>query len=427
MNVDQHGRDHPSSDLLTGAEACQLLGIKRQTLYAYVSRGLLQSEPKGGGTREHLYRREDIEKLRARRDARSGHGPVAASALRWGEPVLESAITSVQHGELRYRGRSAVELARDGTPIEEIAGLLWECDGSEGAAPKPARTSKTNDIRGLRIDDLASLLPPKTHALGVLPLLNAALAVRDPDRFTAPTQAEIPRAKTLLRCLASALGLGFDPSLMSRALHQQSLAHAVLEGIGARATKTSIALINAALVLSADHELNASTFAVRVTASTGADLYACISTGLATVSGPKHGGACDRIEALVTETARPENALAVIQARARRGESIPGFGHPFYPSGDPRGGTLVDMAAPRASSQLRLRTLMALVDAVRDRGMEGPALDTGLCAIAFALGAPPGTAAGLFAVGRCVGWIAHVFEQRKAGFLMRPRARYTGP
>mgnify|MGYP002478942468 CR=1 FL=1 len=88
------------------------MGIKRQTLYAYVSRGLLESTPKGGPTREHLYRREDIERLKARHAARSGHGAVAASALRWGEPVLESAITKVSDGELHYRGQSATELAR---------------------------------------------------------------------------------------------------------------------------------------------------------------------------------------------------------------------------------------------------------------------------------------------------------------------------
>lgn len=436
MNIDQRGINNQYAELLTGAEACRLLGIKRQTLYAYVSRGLLQSEPKGGPTREHLYRREDIERLKARHDARSGHGAVAASALRWGEPVLESAITSVSNGELRYRGKSAVELARAGKSIESVADLLWQCEGQDDktSASKNARDKhkNTEELRGLRAGDLAFLLPPKIPALSVLPLVAAVLGARDPDRYLAPDHSEIPRARALIHCLAAALGLGHNPHLMPIALRQKSIAETVLAGIGARITKSSIALVNAALVLCADHELNASTFAVRVTASTGADLYACVGTGLAAVSGPKHGGACDRIEALVMESARPENALSVIQARARRGETIQGFGHPFYPKGDPRGAPLIEMVSPRApkpgdTKNIRLRTLLALVSAMYARSMETPSIDTGLVAVAFALGAPPGTASGLFAIGRSVGWIAHVFEQRKADFLMRPRARYVGP
>lgn len=425
MNIDQRGFNNQSIELLTGEEACRLLGIKRQTLYAYVSRGLLESTPKGGPTREHLYRREDIERLKARHDARSGHGAVAASALRWGEPVLESAITKVSDGELHYRGQLATELARCQASIEDTAALLWQCE--------PERVHGKNLLQGLRPAKLASLLPSSTPALSALPLLVTAIAARDPDRWLSAEHIEIPRARMLIHGLAAGLGLGLDASLMSAALKKATIAETVLTAIGAPITKTSTALINAALVLTADHELNASTFAVRVTASTGADLYACISTGLAAVSGPKHGGSCDRIEALILECGRPENVPSVIKARTRRGEAIQGFGHPLYPKGDPRGACLLSMleslapASLKSPKHLRLRTLSALISAMRERGMEGPTIDIGLVATAFALSAPPGTAAGLFAVARSVGWIAHIFEQRKADFLMRPRARYTGP
>jgi citrate synthase len=185
--------------------------------------------------------------------------------------------------------------------------------------------------------------------------------------------------------------------------------------------------LDAALVTSADHELNASTFAVRVAASTGADLYACMAAGLAALSGPRHGGACDRIEALVAETGRPERAAEIVRERFRRGETVPGFGHPLYPDGDPRGRLLLDEAR-RLSGRPgpALRTLFALVEAMRRAEREAPTVDVGLVALSSALGLPGGTAAGLFAIGRTAGWIAHALEQRSAGFLLRPRARYIG-
>ncbi|HYU44302.1 MAG TPA: citrate/2-methylcitrate synthase [Vicinamibacteria bacterium] len=154
---------------------------------------------------------------------------------------------------------------------------------------------------------------------------------------------------------------------------------------------------------------------------------ACVSAGLAALSGPRHGGACDRVEALVAETARPARARDVVRDRSRRGESVPGFGHPLYPQGDPRAGVLLAEArrqAPRPPQALQ--TLWALVAAMSEAGQQAPTLDAGLVALSLALGLPGGSAAGLFAVGRSAGWIAHALEQRAAGFLLRPRAHYVG-
>jgi citrate synthase len=164
-----------------------------------------------------------------------------------------------------------------------------------------------------------------------------------------------------------------------------------------------------------------------VAASTGADLYACVTAALAALSGPRHGGTCDRIEMLVTEAGAPRHAAAALDARLRRGDAIPGFGHPLYPHGDPRGRVLLETARALDARAKPLRTLLAIVQAMRERGREEPTLDTGLVALAGALGLPPGTAVGLFAVGRTAGWIAHALEQQAAGFVLRPRARYVGP
>jgi citrate synthase len=422
-NVDQRGfvNQPIAADAawLGGAEAAALLGIKRETLYAYTSRGLVRSEP-GGQGRERRYHREDLERLRARRDARSGHGPVAAGALRWGEPVLESAITMLAASGPRYRGHPAVTLAA-ATPFEAVAELLWSGE-LPGGDP-----SWSADGLGLRARPLASLLPSSSHPFATLSLAVPALAAADPGRFDATDDAEQGRARALVLRMAALLGFAQNPAAARAAVSAGSVARAVLVGLGARTGPRAERAVNGALVLSADHELNPSSFTVRIAASSGADLYACVSAGLGTLSGPLHGRSCDRVEALVAEAGRPEDARAAVHERARRGETVPGFGHTVYPAGDPRATPLLEAAAELAPNRPSVRAVLAIVDAARELGREPPTIDVGLVALAHALSLPSGSAAGLFAVGRAAGWIAHVFEQRAAGFILRPRARYVGP
>jgi citrate synthase len=185
-------------------------------------------------------------------------------------------------------------------------------------------------------------------------------------------------------------------------------------------------VINQALVLSAEHDLNPSTFTARVAASTGADLYAVISAALSTLSGPEHGAACDRVEALISEVATPGRAERVIRERALRGEPIPGFVHPLYPDGDPRAPPLLAAAQQLHGQEPRLRVLQAIVRVMRETGRGAPTLDAGLVAVALATGLEDGATA-MFALGRIAGWVAHTLEQRQQGFIVRPRARYVGP
>ncbi|WP_437939982.1 citrate synthase family protein [Sorangium sp. So ce341] len=427
--VDLPDSEQRPSAYVTGAEAAELLGVKRETLYAYASRGVLRGVP-GGRGRARLYLRADIERLKARHDARAGHGPVAAEALRWGEPVLESALTAIGPRGPVYRGKEAVALALEDAPFEAVAELLWTGELPVGApAARPGRLS-------VRPAKLAALLPEGTPPLAALALVVPALGAHDPARHVGapsgdgriPTSdAERARARALVRSLAALVGLGRDPARATAALEAEGAARRLLVALGASPSKKAERAVNRALLISADHELNASTFAVRVAASTGADLYACVSAGLAALSGPRHGGATDRVEALVAEAARPERAAAAVHERLRRGEPIPGFGHRLYPEGDPRAQALLDTARALAPQSAALRTVLALVDALRDAGHDPPSLDMGLVAITAALGLPSGSAAALFAVGRAAGWIAHAFEQREAGYMLRPRARYTGP
>ncbi len=415
--VDQRGFDNQPIEAgwVGAAQALEILGIKRKTLYAYVSRGLVRSVPSPDG-RTRRYAREDLLRLRSRRESRSGHGPVAAAALRWGEPVLESAITEIRADGPWFRGRAAVALAAEGVAFEAVARLLWtgEHAGTAEAWHAPAR------------------LPPMSVPRGSAPLdamlaTVSALGLRDPHRFLHTPAAELARAGTIIRALAAAAALGRRAERVVPALRARGVASSLALALGARTDRASLSAIERALVVSADHELNASTFAARVAASAGADLYACILAALATLTGPRHGGASDRVEALLAEVGEPRRAREVVLARLRRGEAIPGFGHPLYARGDPRTTVLLEAArALPARRRDRGAALAAVIDAMAGVG-EAPNVDVGLVAVVAALGLPPGSAVALFAVGRLAGTVAHVLEQRQHDFVLRPRARYVGP
>lgn len=402
---------------MSAAEASTLLGVKRATLYTYVSRGLVRCVPEPG-TKENRYLRADIERLKVRHDARAGHAAVASGALRWGEPVIDSSVSRVGSEGLAYRGHSAVQLAVEGRAFEDVAELLWS-----GTLP-PSRVRWPAAELPFPPSALAGLLPRHTPPVETLSALVPLLGASDPVRFAAPAEQEKARARRLLRHLGAWVCASTAPARVARALKTESVAASLAEAWGVTARRGP-EFIDRALVLCADHELNVSTFAARVTASSGADLYACLSAALAALSGPKHGGACDRIEALVQEVGRPERAATVVHERLRRGEHVPSFGHRLYPEGDPRTPPLLEVATSVKPETMGVRVLRAVVDVMREAGHPPPTVDFGLVALSAALGLPPGAAAALFAVGRAAGWVAHVLEQREAGHLLRPRARYV--
>ncbi len=399
---------------MSARQAAALLGVQVRTLYAYASRGWLRSHPGQGRTRR--YSREEVARWKVRRDARSGHGPVAAGALRWGEPVLESALTYIDERGPWYRGHSARALAEDGVPFEAVAELLWTGE-LPGARPRwPS---------GELLSRLRSLVPHGEPPLTALQVAVPALGARDPSRFAASGEHE--RARRLVAQLAACVAMASErrrAKVAARAKAgrgKDTVARTLLSALGGGDRPAAIRAVDAALVLMADNELNASTFAARIAASAGSDLYACVGAALATLSGPRHGGACDRIEALIAEAGgEPRRARQVVLDRLRRGESVPGFNNPLYPAGDPRAPPI--MEAARKLGGRRARIAFAIADAVD----EPPAVELALVALAAALELPRGAAIVLFAVGRSAGWIAHALEQRAAGYLLRPRARYTG-
>jgi len=400
---------------LGAAEAARLLGVKLPTLYAYVSRGLLRSLP-GRGGRARRYLRSDVEALRER-------GPsvrAAAGALRWGEPILESSITAMTPAGPAYRGRLATELATAGVPFEAVAELLWT-----GALPAGPVAWDAADCPEL--DGVLPLLPADAPHASVFPVLIAARAAGDGGRFDTTPEGVLPRARGLIRLLAAGLALPRAPARARRAARAPRIAEVVARAFDLEPRPRTLAAIDALLILLADHELNASTFAARVAASTHADVYAVVQAGLATLSGPLHGATSDRFEALLAEVGAPEQAERAVQERARRGERIPGFGHTFYgAAGDARARALLELAWERGKAP-EVAIANAVIGAMERARKPPPNVDSAAVALRAALGMPPGAVAGLFAVGRSAGWVAHALEQVATGHLLRPRARYTGP
>ena len=171
-------------------------------------------------------------------------------------------------------------------------------------------------------------------------------------------------------------------------------------------------------MLIADHELNASAFAARVAASTGASVAAALLAGLCALSGPRHGGAGRALAALMDE-AQTSGAGAAVGGWLARGHGLPGFGHPLYPGGDPRAVAILDGLAIDAVAR-------AVRDAACDATGARPNVDFALAAFARASGLPADAPFSLFLIGRSVGWAAHIVEQVATGTLIRPRARYEG-
>ena len=383
---------------LDADEAVRALGVTRATLYAYVSRGRIRSEATPGTERRRRYSRDDIERLRARTTERRNPAKAAEQALRWGLPILESAIPLIADERGYYRGQDAAALARE-RPLADVAALLWTgaADGS---------------------------------ALGTPPRMPLARAMRAGAPFIAAAQSAL--------ALASA-GDALAYDLRARAVAQTGwriawLLTRVAAG-GERSESTidatlaaswgvprALELLRTALVLSADHELNVSTFTARCVASAGGSPYGVVIAGLAALEGTKHGGTTARIEAWWDTLRGSGDVRASLTERLRRGEAIEGFGHRLYPRGDPRATLLLAML-PKGKTATFARDLAAAAKAVIG---EAPTLDFALVAIARSLGLPNGSALTLFAIGRTLGWIGHAIEQYEANSIIRPRAKYVG-
>ena len=408
---------------LTAREAADELGVSPKTLYAYVSRGLIRSEAVGGKRRNRRYRAEDVRRLRERKEQRRDPARATEGALDWGTPVMESAITLITEGQMYYRGRDAIALSGDHS-LEQVAELIWTgsmTQGERGRLPDLFRAAAAGVVvpgppglpPGLGGEEVGGSDWTETFGMAL-----QGAAARDPAAYDLRAAAVARTGARILRLLV-AKATGGERSA------EKTVAQA-LQGRWVSGDAGAADLIDRALVLCADHELNVSSFTARCVASAGATPYAIVVAGLAALGGVKHGGNTERVEAFLAEAEATGSAEGVVAARLRRGETVPGFGHQLYPDGDPRAEALLAAVAAAYPHSEERRLAAAAAGAAADLMDERPNVDFALAVLARVLGLPPGAALALFALGRTAGWVGHAIEQYGTDRIIRPRARYVG-
>ncbi len=367
------------------AEACSQLGVRPQTIYAYVSRGKLEVMPDPADTRCSLYRAEDVAGLAKRKQAGRKHETLATNTLFGAEPSIPTAISTFHRQRLYYRGQDAVALAASAS-LEEVAQLLWNSDQLSDFS---CATRVSTPGRVAAFTSLAAL---------------AATGHSTRGRMTRVLHTE---CQSLVGQLANAFGAQHG----KRPLHLR-FAQAW------KLSPQSAELLRTAMVLLVDHELTSSAFATRIAASTGASLPACLLSGLTTLSGPLHGDASGRVKALFDDVAR-QGEDHVIAHYLSTGLPLAGFGHHLYPDGDPRAAALLARFEP---AEVITRFIGK---ATQLTGLH-PNIDVALAALAAHCGLPDDAAFGLFATARSIGLLAHGLEQLSVAQVIRPRGRYVG-
>jgi citrate synthase len=428
---------------LTAAEAAQRLAVKPATLYAYVSRGILSRRRSPTG--RSLFDPVEVERLVTR--GRPRETPAAA------ELVIQSRITALGEDRPFYRGRDAIELAGR-APFEAVAQWLWTgdpttVDGPGGPAWLAPAGSVAVGVAAQRA------LPAGVLALERLQVIVPALAAADPMRNNTDPAAVADIGRRLIAGMVDCLaGTNGQPGTDAAGTTGQSGTDdaGTRGGPGTDAVGTSggpgtdgdiaarlcvalagaplaaglVAAVRAALVIVADHELAASTLAVRVAASVRADPYSAVLAGLGTMSGPLHGGASLGVESLLAQADGPEQVAELIGLRLRRGERIPGFGHAVYRPTDARAGALLDRVRAAAADDPVLAVVDAVAAEARRRQLPEPNVDFALAALTRVAGMPIGSGEAIFAIGRTAGWLAHVLEEYEHRTVYRLRAVYIG-
>lgn len=403
-----------SRNLLTADQVAARLGVKVETVYAYVSRGVLSRTLAEDG-RTSRFDPSEVEDLARRGRPRRGAGRPGVADV-----VLSTSLTSLAGDHLHYRGHDATELAR-ATTFEAVAELLWT-----GALPNVAAWGARPDSVALA-RAVTEPLPVSSPVADRLAVVTAAVACAEPLRVDLQTQAVVGHGRSLLTIFAEVLPRqGRDPA--DRASRRRGLATTLWTRLSPLpATRARVRVLDAALVLLADHELATSTLAARIAASTAADPYAVVLAGLGAASGPRHGKAGLAVQQLLLDADHldaPEQAVARSLAGGGR---IPGFGHPIYVDRDPRAECLLELLEP-----LLNRKTGAIVHGVREVTAATTSamvnIDFAIGALAYAARMPVGLTEAIFVVARTSGWIAHALEEyREAPLRFRARAIYTGP
>lgn len=398
-------------NLLTANQVAARLGVQLKTVYAYVSRGVLERTLAQDG-KTSLFEAGAVDQLaqrgRPRRDSKR-LGSVDVS--------LASAITCIEPDRLLFRGHDVRSLVTQ--PFEHVAELLWS-----GQLPA-AQSDDWSVAYDQGVLEISKKLPKSSPATERLAAVTAALACKRPLRVDLKPTSVTHHARELLVTLVASLPLlGVDSTRKARRPH--ALAGRLWPRLSRLpATAARVECLNRALVLLADHELATSTFAARVAASTRADPFAVVLAGMGAVSGPLHGKASLSVHELLIaarSTGQPERVVANAISRAG---FLPGFGHPVYRDVDPRAQCLRESLGSllRRQDQSVVESVCAAVSATSALPLN---VDFALGQLAFALDMPLGATEAIFVVARTAGWIAHALEEYgERPLRFRARALYS--
>ncbi len=393
--------------MLESDEAARRLGVKVSTLYAYVSRGLLVSHRAASGRRS-LFDMDEVERL-ARR---SRQGKAVETRM----VTITTGITQLTDEGPVYRGRRATDLATSWR-YEQVAEWLWSTDGHDSEP---------------RLDDWSPLALGRPPDLGPSDRIRWAVVMagaRDPLRADLRPESVVRTARRLTASMVDVLaaaGGRLAPATAGGVDLAGSMAARLTSALTADPTPDVIRAVNAAMVLMADHELATSTMAVRIAASTRADVYDAVLAGLGTIAGPLHGGASQLAYSLLVDAERdgPERAL---DDTLRWQGILPGFGHTVYKHGDARFSVLFQLFEQLATAD-QIRTVAALVELAAAHSIPLPNVDLGMAAIAWSTGMAPDAGRTLFTVARVAGWVAHYLEELgERPLRYRARAVYATP
>jgi len=409
-------RDHEPAPSLHGdrrlstKEAAELLGVKPETVYAYVSRGQLSSRRVPGG-RGSTFDAKEVETL-ARRNKRESGGSSGSG----GELSVRTRITLIDPDRYYFRGVDATELAARHS-YEEIAEWLWT------GRMRPGTTFTAPDTSVAVARRAVDALPEHASPTDRLRVAAIAAAAADPLRFDLSEDAVLGTARTLIPTLVAAL-----PPVRIGHRDEGSLAERLWARLSARAAdEASLRVLDTALGLLVDHDLAASTLAVRVAASARAHAYAAVSAGLGVLEGPLHGAASGLAHRLLNDVLEQGDAGPVIADELRAGRRIPGLGHRLYRGEDPRARALFALLEeiPRAEP-----ALLAARDVVATTARHTPLhanVDLALAVLTASSGMPATAGETIFAVARTAGWIAHALEEYgERPLRMRPSGLYVG-
>jgi citrate synthase len=411
---------------LTAAQAAARLGIKPETLYAYVSRGLLGRHKGPEGSRFDALEVESFAD--ARRSSRRAAAPTAGHSP--GSPLMtiEHDITLLEDDRLYLRGRDVAELAEE-ADFETVCWWLWTRDwrperwfaasGAGAAAAAGVRAALPNAMT------LREQMQVQVTVLGSSDPLRHDLSPSSVARMGAEIIGGVVAALPLAaRPLAGSLPLaGSEPGADAR------IAARLWPRLSARVPDPDVLdLVDTALVLLIDHDLAASTLAVRAAASARAHPYAVVACGLGALDSALHGNAGRAAYAMIGRRLAGDPADRAVAAAVVEHGRVPGFGHRVYRQADPRWELLVDRLRRIAPAAPALVAVEEIVAAVRERIAVFPNVDLALAVLAHGLHLDPGATELIFALARCGGWIAHALaEYAEPPLRLRPEGRYVGP